>query len=79
MAKKNKNQAALAETEAVQGRAGMAQRIEKERLELKKEIEAVMVEYAKATGIKKYSSRKYKVGQAPNDWKPPAALNLDEK
>ena len=76
MAKKNKNQAALAETEAVQGRAGMAQRIEKERLELKKEIEAVMVEYAQATGIKKYSSRKYKVGQAPNDWQPKESLNV---
>ena len=38
MAKKN-NKAALANTEAVNGRAEMAAKIEKERLELKKEME----------------------------------------
>ena len=77
MAKKNKAKAGnLAETEVVKGRFAMAQKLEKERLELKKEIEALMKEYAKATGLGKYSKRKAKVGKAANDWQPPAALDL---
>ena len=78
MAKKNKAQAGkLAETEVVKGRFAMAQKLEEERLELKKEIEALMKEYAKATGISKYGKRKAKVGKAANDWQPPATLQLD--
>ena len=78
MAKKNKVQPGkLAETEVVKGRLGMAQKLEKERLELTKEIEALMKEYAKATGIGKYSKRKSPVGKAANDWQAPATLDLD--
>lgn len=78
MAKKNKAKAGkLAETEVVKGRFAMAQKLEEERLELKKEIEALMKEYAKATGISKYGKRKAKVGKAANDWQPPATLQLD--
>ena len=78
MAKKNKAQSGnLAETEVVKGRFAMAQKLEKERLELKKEIEALMKQYAKATGISKYGKRKAKVGKAANDWQPPATLQLD--
>ncbi len=66
MAKKKNSK--LAETEAVKSRIGIAQQLEAERLEVKREIEKLMVEYAKATGIKKYAKRKYKVGKAPNDW-----------
>ncbi len=77
MAKKNQKFGKLAETEVVKGRLGMAQKLEEERLELKKEIEALMKEYAKATGISKYGKRKAKVGKAANDWQPPATLNLD--
>ncbi len=77
MAKKNKSAGKLAETEVVKGRFAMAQKLEEERLELKKEIEALMKEYAKATGISKYGKRKAKVGKAANDWQPPATLNLD--
>ena len=76
MAKKNKAAGNLAETEVVKGRFAMAQKLEKERLELKKEIEALMKEYAKATGISKYGKRKAAVGKAANDWQPPAALDL---
>ena len=65
-----KKNAKLAETEAVQSRAGLAQQLEIERLEVKREIEKLMVQYAKVTGIKKYAKRKYKLGQAPNDYKP---------
>ncbi len=78
MAKKNKAKAGkLAETEVVKGRFAMAQKLEEERLELKKEIEALMKQYAKATGISKYGKRKAKVGKAANDWQPPATLQLD--
>lgn len=77
MAKKNNKQpAALATTEAINGRADMAAKIEKERLELKKEMEKLMLQYAKATGDRKYAKRKYKVGQAPNDWQPKESLNV---
>ncbi len=72
----NKNFAALANTEVVNGRANMAAKIEQERLELKKEMEKLMLKYAKATGNRKYAKRKHKVGEAPNDWKPRADVNV---
>ena len=67
MAKKNK--AALSNTEAAKTRAEMAAKLEKERLELKKELEKLMKKYAKATGIRKLGRRVKKVGKAPNDFK----------
>ena len=67
MAKKNK--AALSNTEAAKTRAEMAAKLEKERLELKKEIEKLMKKYAKATGIRKLGKRQHTVGKAPNDFK----------
>ena len=45
-----KNYAALANTEMVNARANKAAEIEQKRLDLKKEIEKLMVQYAKATG-----------------------------
>jgi hypothetical protein len=71
-----KNFAALSNTEVVNGRANMADKIEQERLELKKEIEKLMFKYAKATGYRKYAKRKHKVGEAPNDWKPRAEVKV---
>ena len=68
MAKKNKS-AGLAETEAIQGRVGMANQIEKERFAVITDMEKVMAEYAKLTGEKSYAKRKYKLGKAPNDFK----------
>lgn len=68
MAKKNKS-ANLAETEAVQGRVGMAKKLEKERFEVVREMEKLMAEYAKLTGNSAYAKRKYKLGKAPNDFK----------
>jgi hypothetical protein len=47
----------------------MAAKLEKERLELKKEMEKLMKKYAKATGLRKLGRRKYKLGKAPNDFK----------
>ena len=64
-----KKKTSLAQSEAVQTRAGMATQLEKERLELTKEMEAVMKKYAKATGLRKLGKRQHKVGKAPNDFK----------
>ena len=71
-----KNLAALANSEVVNGRANMAAKIEQERLELKKEIEKLMVQYAKAPGDRKYAKRKYRVGEAPNDWQARETINV---
>ena len=68
MANKKKS-ASMAQSEAIVTRAGMAEKLEKERLELKKEMEALMKQYAKATGIAKLGKRQHKVGKAPNDFK----------
>ena len=68
MANKKKS-ASMAQSEAIVTRAGMAEKLEKERLELKKEMEALMKQYAKATGLTKLGKRQHKVGKAPNDFK----------
>jgi ATP-dependent Lon protease len=67
MAKKKSTN--LAQTEAIKTRAGMAAELEKERLELTKEIEKLMKQYAKATGLRKLGKRQKKVGKAANDFK----------
>ncbi len=67
MAKKKSTD--IAQTEAVKTRAGMAEKLEKERLEVVKEIEKLMKKYAKATGDSKLGRRKQKVGKAPNDYR----------
>ena len=64
-----KKSAALANTEAIKTRAGMAEKLEKERLEVVQEMEKLMKKYAKATGSKKLGKRSAKVGKAPNDFK----------
>ena len=64
-----KKSADLAQTEAIKTRAGMAEKLEKERLEVVKEMEKLMKKYAKATGAKKLGKRQQKVGKAPNDFK----------
>ena len=66
MAKRSTN---VAQLEAVKTRAGLAEQLEMERLELKNEMEKLMKEYAKATGLTKLGKRQHKVGKAPNDFK----------
>ena len=66
MAKRSTN---MTQLEAVKTRAGMAEKLEKERLELKAEMEKLMKQYAKATGLKQLAKRQHKVGKAPNDFK----------
>ena len=64
-----KKSADLAQTEAIKTRAGMAEKLEKERLELTKKMEKLMKKYARATGVRKLGRRAKKVGKAPNDFK----------
>ena len=59
----------LMDTETSRDRASVANELELEKLQIKKEIEALMKEYAKASGNRELCRRAYKVGKAPNDWK----------
>ncbi len=47
----------------------VADDLENEKLEIKKEIEKLMRQYAKISGYKVLGRRANKVGKAPNDWK----------
>ncbi|MBO5907908.1 MAG: hypothetical protein J6Q85_07140 [Clostridia bacterium] len=66
--KKDKNTAQLENTSAIKGRSSEACDLERRRLEIVKELEKLMREYAKATGDDKYTRRKFSVGKAPNDY-----------
>lgn len=66
--KKNKNTAQLENTSAIKGRSSEAADLERQRLEITKELEKLMKKYARATGDKSFSARKYNVGKAPNDF-----------
>jgi hypothetical protein len=57
------------DTETTRDRASVANKLELEKLKVKKEIEALMKEYAKISGNRELSRRAHKVGKAPNDWK----------
>lgn len=65
-----KKSAKIADTKVETTRMEKAHQLESERLALKKEIEKLMVKYAKLTGQKKLKKRKHKVGKAPNDYNP---------
>ena len=67
--KKNKEVGKLAETAIVSSRADEARALEQRKLAKKKEIEKLMADFAKESGEKSYKERKYKVGDAPNDWR----------
>ena len=66
---KIKKSAKLSKTSAIKARAIEAEELEKKKLGIKREMEKIMAEYAKITGFSKLKARKYKVGEAPNDWK----------
>ena len=42
--------------------------LEREKLEVKRQIEQIMQEMADEVGKKTLKRAKYKVGEAPNDW-----------
>lgn len=48
--------------------SSVAYELESEKMQVKREIEKIMKEYAKVSGIKSLKKRPYKVGKAPNDW-----------
>ncbi|MBQ7387430.1 MAG: hypothetical protein IJW03_04600 [Clostridia bacterium] len=66
---KIKKSAKLSKTSAIQARAMEAEELEKKKLGIKREMEKIMAEYAKITGFSKLRARKYRVGDAPNDWR----------
>lgn len=59
----------LMDTQTSQDRALVANELELEKLQIKREIEKLMKEYAKVSGNRELARRAYKVGKAPNDWK----------
>lgn len=65
---KNKS-AKLADTTVVKGRSSRAEELELERLEVKREMEKLMAQYAKISGLSELADRRYKVGKAPNDYR----------
>ena len=66
--KKKKRGSALADTPTVTSRMSEAKQVEEKKLALKREIEKLMKDFAKESGEKSYSARKYSVGKSPNDW-----------
>lgn len=58
----------LSDSRAMKGRNSETEQLEMRRLEIKKEIEKLMTEYAKITGNKELL-RSRPVGTAPNDWR----------
>ena len=59
----------LMDTQTTQDRAQVANELELEKLQIKREIEQLMREYAKISGNRELARRAHKVGRAPNDWK----------
>ena len=66
--KKNQNEAQLDNTQAVKGRSSEAEELERKRLEIIKDIEDLMEEYARITDDNRFTKRKFKMGKAPNDF-----------
>ncbi len=67
--RRNKRSAKLSQTTAIQARGAEAQKLELKKLALKREMEKVVAEYVKLTGFTELKYRRYKLGQAPNDWR----------
>ena len=57
------------DTATARDRSAAANELELEKLYIKKEIEKLMKEYARASGNRELARRAHKVGRAPNDWK----------
>ena len=69
MTKDKRRSAKIADTEAVGGREGRAVELERERHEVKEELELLMAQYAKISGKTELAARRFKVGCAPNDYR----------
>ena len=64
-----RNGSILSDTNTMSARYEDSRELELKKLGVKREMEQVMKEYAKATGMFELANRKKKVGNAPNDWK----------
>ena len=66
----------LASSNMVSMRRDEIARLERKRLEINRKLERMMKRYAKLTGERKIGRRRYKVGYAPNDWRPFTLKNI---
>lgn len=64
-----KNKLKEENSSVMQARLSDANRIELQKLAVKKEIENIVAAYAKESGNGKLKKRKHRIGHAPNDWK----------
>ena len=62
-----KKSSALVDSYAVRGRHSETEALERRRLEIKRELEKLMDDYANLTGNKELK-RRHPIGSAPNDW-----------
>jgi hypothetical protein len=67
---KKYNNSNLASSNMINARREEVARLERQRLEVIRKMEALSKRYSKLTGDRKPGSRKRRVGLAPNDWKP---------
>ena len=67
---KKYNNSNLASSNMVSARRAELEKLEKQRLEVNRKLEILMKRYSMLTGDRKPSSRKVRMGLAPNDWKP---------
>ena len=70
MADKNKNNERRAKPSVMteRDRESEIKRLERERLMINEEIEALLKDYAKESGNNSYKPRKHKFGKSPNDY-----------
>ena len=65
--KKNRT-ARLQDSAQIKGRTTKADELNCKRMQVKAELEDLMKEYARLTGVKFVKDRQHKIGTAPNDW-----------
>ncbi len=65
---KKKKSSKMADTVLVKERFKDSVQLETQRLDIQRELEEAIAEYAALTGYKRLKVRKHKVGDAPNDW-----------
>lgn len=69
MAKRIYDDTEIAEIKLTEREAAIRS-LEKQRADVNREIEELLRSYAKLSGRAALARRKYRVGEAPNDWKP---------
>ena len=65
---KKKNVSNLSETSVIKARSSEARDLEKDRLEVVKELEKLVKRYSKIVGDSSLTKRKYRVGKGPQDF-----------